>query len=269
MESIQKRYYRIPTSTELVYGYIVKRINRAHHLSKSDQNAQEDIGFEITDAIRELEKRKKSSLLFSYFTLNTDLAKTNAYLKGTIILPYKVTNKFNLLVFARDQSLIQKAKDMGASIAGGEDLIPSILDGSLIFDKVIATPDMMPIVTKAARILGPKGLMPSLKAGTLTENIELAIQSIGNASIYSFEKTSSEVCLPFASVENNEHQKKSNILSAVQQISILGKGSKKDPFIKALEIGYDEDSKTDRIQIKLSELQLAYNSPTFSTIPLQ
>lgn len=269
MESLQKRCYRIPTSTELVYGYIVKRINRAHHLSKSDQNAQEDMGFEIIDAIRELEKRKKKSSLLSYFTLNIDLAKSNAYLKGTLILPYKVTNKFNLLVFARDQSLIQKAKDMGASITGGEDLIPSILNGSLIFDKVIATPDMMPVVTKAARILGPRGLMPSLKAGTLTENIELAIQSIGNASIYSFEKTSSQVCLSFASGENSEHQKKSNILSAIQQISGLGKGSKKDPFIKALEIGYYEDFKTDRIQIKLSELQLAYSLPTFNTISSQ
>jgi large subunit ribosomal protein L1 len=78
------------------------------------------------------------------------------------------------------------------------------MDGTLIFDRIIATPNMMPVVSKAARVLGPKGLMPSIKAGSLSEDVVTAMSRVSNATSYVFDRITNLIVIPVALVRLKE-----------------------------------------------------------------
>lgn len=104
-----------------------------------------------------------------------DPRKPNQMCRGIASLPHGSGKKERIAVFAKDAKA-QEARDAGADIVGGQDLADSILAGKLDFTRCIATPDMMAVVGKVARVLGPKGLMPNPKMGSVTMNIKEAIK---------------------------------------------------------------------------------------------
>ena len=96
-------------------------------------------------------------------------------IRGAVVLPHGTGKTVRVLVFAKNQKL-DEAKEAGADFVGGDELIPKIQnEGWLDFDVVVATPDMMGIVGRLGRVLGPKGLMPNPKAGTVTMDVAKAI----------------------------------------------------------------------------------------------
>jgi large subunit ribosomal protein L1 len=95
--------------------------------------------------------------------------------RGALVLPHGTGRTVRVAVFARGEKE-KAAKDAGADITGGEDLAQKITDGFIEFDRVIATPDMMGIVGKLGRVLGPRGLMPNPKVGTVTMDVTRAVQ---------------------------------------------------------------------------------------------
>ena len=109
--------------------------------------------------------------------LGVDPKKADQMVRGTVVLPHGIGKKVRILVFAKGQKE-KEAFDAGADIVGAEDLVEKISQGWLEFDKAIATPDMMGMVSKLGKILGPRGLMPNPKVGTVTFDLERAVKEI-------------------------------------------------------------------------------------------
>ncbi len=109
--------------------------------------------------------------------LGVDPRKADQNIRGSVVLPKGTGKKFRVLVFAKGEKE-KEAKDAGAEFVGGEDLVGKIQGGWMEFDRVVATPDMMGQVGKLGKVLGPRGLMPNPKTGTVTFDVKQAIESI-------------------------------------------------------------------------------------------
>ena len=109
--------------------------------------------------------------------LSVDPRKADQNIRGSVVLPRGTGKKFRVLVFARGEKE-KEALDAGAEVVGGDDLVAKIQDGWTDFDRVVATPDMMGQVGKLGKVLGPRGLMPNPKTGTVTFDVKQAIEQI-------------------------------------------------------------------------------------------
>ena len=109
--------------------------------------------------------------------LSVDSRKADQNVRGSVLLPRGTGKKFRILVFAKGEKETE-ARQAGAELVGGEDMMKKIQDGWLEFDRVVATPDMMGVVGRVAKILGPRGMMPNPKTGTVTFNVKEAIDEI-------------------------------------------------------------------------------------------
>jgi len=114
--------------------------------------------------------------------LGVDPRKADQMVRGTVLLPHGTGKTIRVLVFAKGQKE-KEASDAGADYAGGDELIEKISGGWLDFDKAIATPDMMGSVGKLGKILGPRGLMPNPKVGTVTFDIEKSVNEIKSGKV--------------------------------------------------------------------------------------
>ena len=140
----------------------------------------------IEDAVKILKeaagKRKFDESVEIAMNLNVDPRHADQNVRGMVTLPHGTGATVKVAVFARDDKA-EAAKKAGADIVGAEDLVEKIKDGSVDFDRCIATPDMMAIVGQVAKILGPKGLMPNPKLGTVTPDVEKAVNDAKGGAI--------------------------------------------------------------------------------------
>lgn len=120
--------------------------------------------------------------------LNIDARKADQNVRGVLSLPHGTGKVCKVAVFARGEKA-KEALDAGADLVGAEDLSDSIQKGSINFDRCVATPDMMGVVGRVARVLGPRGLMPNPKLGTVTLDIASAIKAVKGGQVeYRSEK---------------------------------------------------------------------------------
>ena len=134
--------------------------------------------YSLADAIETLRgfcSSKFDESLEIAIKLGIDVTKADQNIRGMLSLPNGTGKTVRVAVFTVNSQ--EDAKKAGADVVGGEELIDKVANGFLDFDRVIATPDMMPKMSKVARVLGPKGLMPNPKLGTVTNNVAEAIAS--------------------------------------------------------------------------------------------
>lgn len=112
-----------------------------------------------------------------HFHLNVDLKSTDQSIRGTVLLAHGTGKKIRVAAFCKGEH-VALAKQAGADHVGAEDLIEKVMNGFMDFDCVVATPDIMRELSKLGRVLGPKGLMPSPKAGTVAADIAKAIREV-------------------------------------------------------------------------------------------
>ncbi|MBF0505370.1 MAG: 50S ribosomal protein L1 [Nitrospirae bacterium] len=120
--------------------------------------------------------------------LGVDAKKSDQMVRGTVVLPYGTGKPVRVLVFAKGEKE-KEARDAGADFVGAEDMVEKIQKGWLDFDKAVATPDLMGMVGKLGKLLGPRGLMPNPKLGTVTFDIGKAVKEIKAGKVeYKVEK---------------------------------------------------------------------------------
>ena len=139
----------------------------------------------IEDAVKVIKEKAKAKFVESFdvsFLLAVDKSKPDSVLRTTVDLPNGNGKKIKIAVICPNDK-IEEAKSAGADIAGSEDLIETINSGKIDFDVLVSTPDMMSKVGKLGKVLGPKGIMPNPKYGTVSPNIKKAVSDIKKGKV--------------------------------------------------------------------------------------
>ena len=157
-------------------------------------------------------------------------------IRGAVVLPHGTGKKVRILVFAKDAKA-EEAKAAGADFVGGDELIPKIQnEGWLDFDVVVATPDMMGVVGRLGRVLGPKGLMPNPKAGTVTMDVTKAVNDIKAGKIeYRLDKANIIHC-PVGKASFTEEQLTENFNTLMDAIVKAKPASAKGTYMKSVTV---------------------------------
>lgn len=169
------------------------------------------------------------------YNLNIDVKKADQQIRGAMVLPNGTGKTARVLVFARGAKA-EEAKAAGADFVGEDDLVAKINDGWLDFDVVIATPDMMALVGRLGRVLGPKGLMPNPKAGTVTMDVTKAINDIKAGKIeYRLDK-SNIIHVPIGKASFTEEQLTDNFQTLIDAVVKAKPAAAKGQYIKSLVV---------------------------------
>lgn len=144
-------------------------------LAKVDRNKFYSIEDAVKTIVAAAKQRKFNETIEIAMNLGVDPVHADQMVRGMVSLPHGTGATVRVAVFAKDDKA-EAAKKAGADIVGADDLAESILKGEMPFDRVIATPDMMGLVGKLGKVLGPKGLMPNPKLGTVTPDVAKAVK---------------------------------------------------------------------------------------------
>ena len=157
-------------------------------------------------------------------------------IRGAVVLPHGTGKSVRVLVFARDAKA-EEAKAAGADYVGAEELIPKIQnEGWFEFDKVVATPDMMGVVGRLGRVLGPKGLMPNPKSGTVTPDVTKAVNELKAGKVeYRLDKTNI-IHVPIGKASFSEEQLSDNFQTLIGAIQKARPAALKGQFLRSVTV---------------------------------
>ncbi len=189
------------------------------------------------DAVKIL--KKENSVKFDqtvevHFHLGVDSKVNDQQIRSTVNLPGGTGKEVRVAVVAKGEK-VKEAKDAGADFAGSEELITKISEGFLGFDKLVATPDIMAALSKLGKVLGPKGLMPNPKDGTVTADVAKIVKELkaGKVSFRS-EKEGGVVQMAIGKLSFEDGRLLKNLAAAVEQIQKIKPSSVKGIYIKSI-----------------------------------
>lgn len=167
--------------------------------------------------------------------LGVDPRHADQMVRGTVVLPNGLGKDVRVLVFAKGEKE-KEARDAGADFVGGDDLIEKIKEGWFEFDKAVATPDMMGTVGKIGRLLGPRGLMPNAKTGTVTFDLAKAVNELKAGKIdFRVEKTGI-VHAPMGKVSFGAEKIIQNAAAFLERVVKLKPSSSKGTYLKTIAV---------------------------------
>jgi large subunit ribosomal protein L1 len=169
------------------------------------------------------------------FRLGIDTRKNEQALRGTVALPHGTGKSVRVAVFAVGEKA-REAKDAGADLVGGEELVEEVQKGVIDFDATVATPDMMASVGKAGRVLGPRGLMPNPKTGTVTNDIAKAVADIKGGKVEYRADRTGNIHLIIGKKSFEERNLVENYLTVVDEILRAKPAAAKGRYIKTLAV---------------------------------
>ena len=195
--------------------------------------------YDVADAVSLVKKTavaKFDETIEAHIRTGCDGRHADQQIRGAVVLPHGTGKKVRILVFAKDAKA-EEAKAAGADYVGGDELIPKIQNENWFeFDVVVATPDMMGIVGRLGRVLGPKGLMPNPKAGTVTMDVSKAIHDIKAGKIeYRLDKTNI-IHVPLGKASFTEEQITDNFQTLIDAIIKARPAAVKGQFLRSVTL---------------------------------
>ena len=214
-------------------------MKRGKKYTEAAKLVDRSVQYETADALSIVKKAstaKFDETVEVHIRTGCDGRHAEQQIRGAVVLPHGTGKEVRVLVFAKGEKEAE-AEAAGAEFVGGEELIPKIQnEGWFDFDVVVATPDMMGVVGRLGRVLGPKGLMPNPKAGTVTMDVTKAVKDIKAGKIeYRLDKTNIVHC-PIGKVSFTEDQLADNFQALMDAIMKAKPSSLKGQYIKSLSV---------------------------------
>jgi large subunit ribosomal protein L1 len=211
---------------------------RSKRYQASQKLTQEAKPLSLKEAISMLKKLslpKFDGSIDLHFHLNVDTKKSDQMVRGTVVLPHGTGKKVRVAVFCKGEHERQ-AQDAGADIVGGAELIDKVVGGFMDFDCCIATPEMMKDLSKLGKILGPRGLMPSPKTGTLTNDVAKAIEDVKKGKVEFRVDKQGGIHLAVGKISFDEAKLLDNASRVIEAINDAKPASVKGKFVRSLSI---------------------------------
>lgn len=205
---------------------------------ESKKTVDETKVYQLKEAISILKKAlqpKFDGSLDLHFNLNVDSKKSDQMVRGTVVLPHGTGKKVRVAVFCKGEHE-KFARDAQADYVGSNDLIDKVAAGFLDFDCAIATPEMMKDLSKLGKILGPRGLMPSPKTGTVTNDIAKAIDDVKKGKVEFRVDKQGGIHLSVGKISFDEDKLYENASRVIEAINEARPASIKGKFVKSLFI---------------------------------
>ena len=200
-----------------------------------DRTLQYDTA-EAISLVKKVSVAKFDETIEAHIRTGCDGRHADQQIRGAVVLPHGTGKTVRVLVFAKGAKL-DEAQEAGADFVGGEELIPKIQnEGWFEFDVVVATPDMMGVVGRLGRVLGPKGLMPNPKAGTVTMDVKKAVEDIKAGKIeYRLDKTNI-IHVPVGKASFTEEQLADNFQAIMDAIIKAKPAALKGQYLKSITL---------------------------------
>lgn len=167
--------------------------------------------------------------------LGVDPKHPDQMVRGTIVLPHGIGKAVRVLVFAKGEKEAE-AKEAGADFVGAEELIEKVSKGWLDFDAIVATPDIMGIVGKLGKVLGPRGLMPNPKLGTVTFDVKKAVQELKAGKVEFRVDKAGNIHVPVGKVSFGAQKLKENFLALIEAIVKAKPAAAKGTYLRSLYV---------------------------------
>jgi large subunit ribosomal protein L1 len=207
-------------------------------LRTAEEKIDRNVEYSLEDAVakvKELAYAKFDETVDLAFNLGVDPRKSDQMVRGTVLLPHGTGKTVRVLVFAKGEKE-REAREAGADYVGAEDIVEKITKGWLDFDKVVATPDIMGVVGRLGKILGPRGLMPNPKLGTVTFDVGKAVKEIKAGKVEYKAEKAGVVHVPIGKVSFDQQKLVENARAIIDSVSRAKPSTSKGKYLRKLAI---------------------------------